>query len=112
MLVISIYVWFKAPFTLFAFHPPYRMGYVLGMVLLTYFAMVFVIDFEHRLILHPTSIFGALLGLGLGFWINGLVPTLIGGLAGLAIMLDLLLFRCFVFKHQSQTYASRRRKSR
>ena len=63
------------------------MGYALGMILLTYFAIVFVIDFEHRLILHPTSIFGAFFGLGLGIWINGLFSTLIGGLAGLIIML-------------------------
>ncbi|MGA7193175.1 MAG: prepilin peptidase [Anaerolineales bacterium] len=92
MLVISVYVWFKVPFAIFAFHPLYRMEYVLGMILLTYFAIVFVIDFEHRLILHPTSIFGALLGLGLGTWINGIVPTLIGGLAGLVIMLVFYYF--------------------
>ncbi len=65
------------------------MGYVLGMALLTYFAVVFVIDIEHRLILHPTSIVGALLGLFIGLWINGVVPTLLGGLAGFAIMLTL-----------------------
>ncbi|MFZ1042553.1 MAG: prepilin peptidase [Anaerolineales bacterium] len=87
MLMISIYIWIRSPFSIFYFHPPYSMGYVLGMILLTYFATVFVIDFEHRLILHPTSIFGALFGLGLGVWINGLFPTLIGGLAGLIIML-------------------------
>ena len=44
------------------------------------------------MILHPTSIFGALFGLGLGLWINGLFPTLIGGLAGLIIMLVFYYF--------------------
>jgi prepilin signal peptidase PulO-like enzyme (type II secretory pathway) len=51
-----------------------------------YFTMDFVIDLEHRLILHPTSIFGAILGLGAGFLRQGLVSSLIGGLAGFAIM--------------------------
>ena len=93
ILIISIYIWIKSPFSIFHFHPLYDwIGYVLGMILLTYFAMVFVIDFEHRLILHPTSIFGALFGLGLGIWINGLFPTLIGGLAGLIIMLVFYYF--------------------
>jgi len=89
MLVISLTIWFRAPFLILAFHPPYRLAYALGMILLIYFAMVFVIDFEHRLILHPTSIFGALFGLGLGLWINGPATTLEGGLAGLLIMLVL-----------------------
>jgi len=87
MLIVNIYIWFRSPFSIFSFHPPFRMEYVLGAILLVYFATVFVIDFEHRLILHPTSIFGALFGLGLGIWINGLIHTLIGGIAGLAIML-------------------------
>ena len=92
MLIANIYIWFKSPFGIFHFHPPYRLEYILGTILLTYFAMVFVIDFEHRLILHPTSIFGALLGLGLGLWINGIIPTLIGGLAGIVIMLVFYYF--------------------
>jgi prepilin signal peptidase PulO-like enzyme (type II secretory pathway) len=59
--------------------------------------MVFVIDFEHRLILHPTSIFGTLFGFGLGIWINnGIVPALIGGALGLAIML-VFYFLGFLF---------------
>jgi prepilin signal peptidase PulO-like enzyme (type II secretory pathway) len=65
------------------------MGYWLGMVLLTYFAVVIVIDLENRLILHPTSIVGAVLGLGIGTWVNGLATTLLGGVSGFAIMLGL-----------------------
>lgn len=82
MLVVSLYIWIK----------PQRMGYALGMLLLTYFAVVIVIDIEHRLILHPTSVIGALLGLGIGSWIHGPIPTLLGGLAGFTIMLVLYLF--------------------
>lgn len=79
MVILSLYTWFK----------PHAMGYTLGMFLLTYFAVVIVIDLEHRLILHPTSIVGALLGLGIGFFVNGIFPTLFGGLGGLVIMLVL-----------------------
>src|SRR5689334_22893905 len=57
ILVISCYSWF---------FPPAKIGYLLGLILITYFGVIFVIDLEHRLILHPTSIFGALLGLGVG----------------------------------------------
>ena len=69
--------------------PPARLGYYLGLILLTYFGTVFVIDAEHRLILHPTSIVGAILGLGLGWLSHGLTATLLGGLAGFLIMLAL-----------------------
>jgi hypothetical protein len=73
----SVYIWIS---------PPARLGFAPGMILLLYFSMVFVIDLEHRLILHPTRIFGALLGLGVGLLRQGLWATLIGGLAGFAIM--------------------------
>lgn len=92
LLIANLYIWFKSPFSIFNFHPPYRLEYVLGMLLLTYFAIAFVIDLEHHLILHQTSIFGALLGLGLGLWMNGLIPTLLGGLAGIVIMLVFYYF--------------------
>lgn len=78
MMAISIYVWMK---------PPVKLGYVLGFILTIYFAVIFVIDMEHRLILHPTSIFGAIFGLGIGWLKWGLLPTLLGGLTGLLIML-------------------------
>ena len=102
MLVISLYIWFRAPFLILAFQPPYRLAYALGMILLTYFATVFVIDLEHRLILHPTSIFGALFGLGLGLWINGPVTTLKGGLAGLLIMLALYVLGVLFSRYRAK----------
>ncbi len=82
-LATSIYIWIQ---------PPSKLGYFLSVILLVYFGLVFVIDMEHRLILHPTSIFGSLLGLLAG-WLNwGIVPTLKGGLSGLLIMLALYFF--------------------
>lgn len=74
----SIYIWIQ---------PPLNLGYWLGLLVLTYFGMVFVIDMEHRLILHPTSMFGSVLGLGVGLISHGLLPTLLGGLGGFVIML-------------------------
>jgi leader peptidase (prepilin peptidase)/N-methyltransferase len=71
---------------LFAWLQPHRLGFAVGMLLLTYFAVVIVIDVEHRLILQPTSVVGALLALGIGWWLHGILPTLLGGLAGFAIM--------------------------
>jgi leader peptidase (prepilin peptidase)/N-methyltransferase len=57
-----------------------------------YLAIVFVIDMEHRLILHPTSIVGSILTLILGTVAHGFVPTLLGGLGGFVILLLFYLF--------------------
>jgi Flp pilus assembly protein protease CpaA len=72
--------------------PPTKFEYWLGLVVLLYFGTIFVIDMEHRLILHPTSIVGSVLGLVVGLVSNGLVPTLLGGLAGFLIMLFFYYF--------------------
>jgi prepilin signal peptidase PulO-like enzyme (type II secretory pathway) len=78
ILAASLYTWMT---------PPAKIGYILGLVLIIYFGVVFVIDLEHRLILHLTSIFGAFLGLIVGTVANKIGPTLLGGLGGLLIML-------------------------
>ena len=69
--------------------PPDRLGYWIGCLLLFYFGVVVVIDIEHRLVLHPVSIVGAISGLFVGFWLHGLWLTLAGGAAGFGIMLAL-----------------------
>ncbi len=74
----TIYIWVS---------PPQALGFWLGFFLLIYLAVVFVIDVEHRLVLHPVSIFGAALGLLVGSILHGIVLTLIGGAAGFGIML-------------------------
>jgi len=78
ILAASVYTWVK---------PPAKLGYFLGLILILYFGVIFVIDLEHRLILHPTSIFGAFLGLIVGTVAHGISATLLGGLGGLLIML-------------------------
>ena len=70
-----------------AIKPPAKLGYFLGLILIIYFGVIFVIDFEHRLILHETSIFGAVLGLIVGTVAHKISATLLGGLGGLLIML-------------------------
>jgi prepilin signal peptidase PulO-like enzyme (type II secretory pathway) len=73
------------------FYPYSRTGFWVGTVLLTYFAVVAVIDIEHRLILYVESAFGAVLGLAVGVWLHGWVATLLGGLAGLGMMAAMYL---------------------
>lgn len=72
--------------------PPEQLGFWVGMILLLYFGVVIVMDVEHRLIMHPVSWTGAILGLALGIWQHDLRWTLIGGLAGFGLMLALHLF--------------------
>lgn len=83
IIALSVYSYFA---------PPLKIGYWAGVLLMTYFGIVFVIDMEHKLILHPTSIAGALLALALGITTHGLRTTLLGGLGGLIIMLVFYFF--------------------
>lgn len=66
--------------------PPARLGFLPGLVLLIYFGLVVIIDVEHRLILHPVSLFGAVLALVIGIWLRGPLVTIEGGVAGFGLM--------------------------
>ncbi len=68
-------------------NPPTRMGYWLGLIVLVFFGLVVVIDIEHRLIMHVVTLAGAFLGVITGTIRYNLVTSLLGGLAGLGIML-------------------------
>lgn len=74
------------------FVPPPRLGFLAGWVLLLYFSTVFVIDLEHRLILHPTSLVGVAIALFVGYLreYQGADPSfwnpLLGGLFGFGVM--------------------------
>ncbi len=80
LLLACIYIFQNPP----ADFSPHLLAFVLS-----YFALVAVIDIEHRLVLHPVSIFGALALGALGAWRHGLLPTLLGGAAGFLLMLGL-----------------------
>ncbi len=82
-VLAAVVVWFL---------PPEFLGRYLAYLVLFYFALVFIMDVEHRVILHPVSIAGAILAIPLGIWLNGWLKTLIGGVAGFGIMLALYYF--------------------
>lgn len=83
-------------FIYFWLFPSKVLGIPLGMIVLVYFGIVTVIDMEHRLILFPTSIAGAILGLIVGTFIHsriddqgiliGIGKSLLGGLFGFGVM--------------------------
>jgi len=76
-IIITVWLWY---------FPPEPLGFWIGLLLLGYFAVVVIIDLEYRLIMHPVSIFGALIGLLIGIWLNGFQLTLLGGAAGFGVM--------------------------
>lgn len=78
LAVASAWVWV---------YTPDRMSFAASLALLTYFAVVVVIDLEHRLIMHVVSIGGALLCALIGFQLHGLRATLVGGAVGFGVML-------------------------
>ncbi len=82
------------------------LQFIAGMIVLAYFGIVTIIDFEHRLIMHPVSLVGVGLGLIYGTMSHGIVDTLLGGLAGFGIMLVLYLlghlFARFINKRRGE----------
>ena len=87
-------------------NPPLRLNLWMSAIILSFFAIVAVIDFEHRAILYQESIAGAIIGLALGIYMHGLLPTVLGGLVGFAIMLVLyylgILFARLVARMRGQ----------
>jgi len=83
-------------------YPPNRMGFGLGMLVLAYFAVVVVIDIENRLILHVVSLAGALIGLATGTIRLNLVTSLVGGAAGLVIMLIFYWFGILFARYRAR----------
>ena len=83
-----------ASFIYFWLSPSKVLGFSLGALVLIYFGIITVIDLEHRLILHPISLFGAVLGLFVGTYIytrssgilSGIGSSLLGGLIGFGVM--------------------------
>lgn len=84
------------------------LGFWSSFLLLIYFGVVVVIDLEHHLIMHPTSIIGGILGLIVGSLYHGVWATLLGGLAGFGVMLVLYilgaLFARFVVRRSQSGF--------
>lgn len=68
-------------------YPSIKLGFIPGLILLGYFAVIAIIDYEHRIILHPVIVFGIFLCGGAGVWQHGILRTLEGGLTGFGLML-------------------------
>jgi len=85
-----------ASFLYFWLLPPKSLGLPLSLIVMVYFGVIMVVDLEHRLILHPTSVFGAVLGLIAGSYLNsrinnngffvGAGMSLLGGAIGFGVM--------------------------
>lgn len=99
-------------FVYFWLYPSKALGFALGSLVLVYFAIITVIDLEHRLILHPTSLFGAVLGFIVGtsihsridnngLWV-GMGLSLLGGLFGFAVMFILYQLGMFVARYRAR----------
>ncbi len=73
--------------TIWIWRAPPGLGFWFGFVILIFFAVVVLIDLEHRLILHPVSAVGALLGALAGTAAHGPLQTALGGVAGFTVML-------------------------
>lgn len=80
---------FSALSILLWFNPPARFGYWLGYALLMFFGLVAIIDLEHRIVMHPLSLLGGLIGLVVGWRLHGFGATVLGAVAGFGVMLIL-----------------------
>lgn len=91
---------------LLRFFPPQALGFWLSLVVFLYLAVVFIIDVEHRAILHQVSVVGVILAIPFGLWLNGWLDTLIGAAVGFGVMLALyyfgILFNRFMSRARGQ----------
>lgn len=85
--VRAVLVFYVLAALVLALFPPMELSASLLFALLLYFGLVSVIDIEHRAVLHPVSLAGALWFAVWGGLRRGWLPTLLGGLAGFIIML-------------------------
>jgi leader peptidase (prepilin peptidase) / N-methyltransferase len=76
-ILLSLWIWRS---------PPDILGFWLGLLVMVYFGIVVIIDLEYRLIMHPVSLAGVVLGFYVGVVRNGMLETLLGGLIGFGIM--------------------------
>jgi len=86
---------------IFRFFPIGRLGYWISLILTAYFAVIFVIDIEHRLIFIWVCFVGVLGAIPLGIWLRYSNPkissnlfqsfglTFLGGVAGFLVMLGI-----------------------
>lgn len=81
-IFMAIWLWFNTPESVDLWW---------GIPVMIYFGVVIVMDVEYRVVLHPISIAGAVLGFIVGVSLRGLWVTLLGGAIGFVVMF--LLFK-------------------
>jgi Predicted membrane protein len=101
-----------ASFAYFWIFPSKALGFALGSIVLIYFGIIVVIDLEHRLILHPTSLVGAILGFVVGTSIHsrindrgilaGMGLSLLGGLFGFGVLFLLYQLGTLVARYRAK----------
>lgn len=86
--------------------PPQALGFWVALPIFLYLGLVFIIDVEHRAILHEVSLVGLILAIPFGLWWNGWKETLIGAAVGFGLMLGLyyfgILFTRWIAKRRGQ----------
>lgn len=92
LVAAAILMWFFQP----------QIGFWMGMLVVAYFGLIIVIDMEHRLVMHPVSIAGAIIGLAFGTWRHGIWMTVLGAAIGFAIMLAIYYFGLFFVRFISR----------
>ncbi|MFZ2323624.1 MAG: prepilin peptidase [Ignavibacteriaceae bacterium] len=68
------------------FFPPERFGFWISLPYLFYFALIALIDIEHRVILRETILAGLVITIPIGIMWNGWINTLLGALVGFGAM--------------------------
>jgi prepilin signal peptidase PulO-like enzyme (type II secretory pathway) len=71
------------------YYPLHRLGFWLGLLLLVYFGVVFVMDVEYRVVLQQVSIVGVVIAVLLGLYVHNILTVILGGAAGFGIMFGL-----------------------
>lgn len=71
------------------YYPFQRLSFWAALPLMIFLGVIFVIDIEHHVVLFETTLFGLAICLLYGIFLHGVLNALLGGLAGLLIMLTL-----------------------
>ncbi len=74
------------------YFPPERFGFWLSLPYFLYFALVFIMDVEYRVVLYEVIGAGILLSIPMGIYWNGWWNSLLGGITGFGIMFILYYF--------------------
>ena len=90
--IVFVQVLFVGLTLILGISPPERVEFWWGLPVLIYFTIVIVMDVEYRVVLHPISLAGVLLGAIVGVYLRGPLVTFLGGVVGFLVMFLLYKF--------------------